>query len=79
LKAITQDLFPAVKDVMVTEFGFSEPFESSFSTLQDSLWDLRRADYLQGFLDNILLAITEDKVNVTGAFVWSICEFAVRF
>jgi len=77
LKAITQDLFPSVKDIMVSEFGFSEPFESSYTTLQDTLWDLRRADYLQGFLDNILMAIHHDKVNVTGAFIWSICRFCI--
>jgi len=74
LKAITQDLFPNVKDIMVSEFGFSEPFESSYTTLQDALWDLRRADYLQGFLDNILMAIHHDKINVTGAFIWSIYD-----
>ena len=34
-------------------------------------------DYIQGFLDNILLAIVEDKVNITGAFVWSICTFSL--
>lgn len=33
-------------------------------------------DYIQGYLDNILLAIVEDKVNVTGAFIWSIRTFS---
>ncbi|CAZ79232.1 unnamed protein product [Tuber melanosporum] len=77
LKAITQDLFPSVGEIMVSEFGFSEPFESSFTNIQDALWDLRRADYLQGFMDNILMAIHHDKINVTGAFIWSICKFCL--
>lgn len=73
LNAITKELFPAVKDVVVSEFGFAEPFESLYTNIQDATWDLRRVDYLQGFLDNTLAAIVEDGVNVTGAFVWSIC------
>jgi len=74
LNHITKELFPSVKEIMVSEFGFAEPFESDYTNLQDAIWDLRRADYLQGFLDNILLAIHEDDINVTGAFAWSICE-----
>lgn len=76
LKTITRDLFPRIPDIMVTEFGFSEPFESDYTTIQDAIWDLKRADYLQGYLDNILLSRTVDKVNVTGAFIWSICEYS---
>lgn len=74
LKAITKELFPAVKEIMVSEFGFAEPFESDYTDIRDATWDLRRADYLQGFLDNILLAIHEDGINVSGAFAWSICK-----
>ncbi|KAF8446765.1 glycoside hydrolase superfamily [Terfezia claveryi] len=79
LNHITKELFPTVKEIMVSEFGFAEPFESEYTNLQDAIWDLRRTDYLQGFLDNILLAIHEDGVNVTGAFTWSICEFNPLF
>jgi hypothetical protein len=56
LNVITKDLFPAVPDIVVTEFGFAEPFEGLDDSLGNILWDLRRADYYQGFLDNILLA-----------------------
>lgn len=77
LNHITKELFPSVKEIMVSEFGFAEPFESECTNLQDAIWDLRRTDHLQWFLDNILLAIHEDEVNVTGAFTWSICEFNV--
>jgi hypothetical protein len=78
LNHITKELFPAITDIQVSELGFAEPFESSFTNVQDATWDLRRADYIQGSLDNILLAITEDHVNVTGAYVWSICKSPIH-
>jgi len=60
LSVITKELFPAIKDIVVTEFGFAEPYEGQGTSLGNILWDLRRADYYQGFLDNILAAITHD-------------------
>jgi beta-glucosidase/6-phospho-beta-glucosidase/beta-galactosidase len=69
LNKITKELFPAVPDIQVTEFGFAE-----LSSLQTILWDLRRADYYQSYLDNILAAIVEDGVNVTGAWGWAIFD-----
>jgi beta-glucosidase/6-phospho-beta-glucosidase/beta-galactosidase len=74
LKTITTELFPSVPDIMVTEFGFAEPFESKQPTLNAVLWDLRRSDYYQGYLDNILAAIVYDGVNVTGAWGWAIFD-----
>jgi beta-glucosidase/6-phospho-beta-glucosidase/beta-galactosidase len=74
LSKITKDLFPSVPDIQVTEFGFAEPFESSLTSLQTILWDLRRSDYYQGYLDNILAAIVYDGVNVTGAWGWAIFD-----
>jgi beta-glucosidase/6-phospho-beta-glucosidase/beta-galactosidase len=74
LKHITSVLFPAISDIVVTEFGFSEPFEGQWTKLAPALWDLRRADYFQHYLDQILLSITEDKVNVTGAWGWAIFD-----
>jgi hypothetical protein len=65
LNVITKDLFPTVPDIVVSEFGFAEPFEGQLSTLQTILWDLRRSDYYQGFLDNILLAKTVDSKSST--------------
>ncbi|RDW95084.1 hypothetical protein BP5796_00847 [Coleophoma crateriformis] len=67
-------LFPNVTDIVVSEFGFAEPFEGKSDSLDFILWDLRRADYLQGFLDNILAAKVVDGVNVTGAFGWAIFD-----
>lgn len=57
---ITKELFPTIPDIVVSEFGFAEPFEGQQTSLPEILWDLRRADYYQGFLDNILAAKVED-------------------
>jgi beta-glucosidase/6-phospho-beta-glucosidase/beta-galactosidase len=76
LNFITKVYFPssAAKGIMVTEFGFADPDEAGFNTLPQILWDLRRADYIQSFLDNILAARVLDKVNVTGIFGWAIYD-----
>ncbi|PQE24683.1 glycoside hydrolase family 1 protein [Rutstroemia sp. NJR-2017a WRK4] len=74
LNVITKELFPTAPDVVVSEFGFAEPFEGELNNLQSILWDLRRADYYRGFLDNILAAKVVDGVNVTGAFGWAIFD-----
>lgn len=75
LKAITEDLYPSIPDIMVTEFGFAEPFEGHFTDVNQILWDLRRADYYQSYLDNILASREIDGVNVTGALGWAICKY----
>ncbi|KAH6665616.1 glycoside hydrolase superfamily [Halenospora varia] len=67
-------LFPTISDIVVSEFGFAEPFEGKQTSLANILWDLRRSDYYQGFLDNILLARNVDGVNITGAFGWAIYD-----
>jgi beta-glucosidase len=74
LSFITKDYFPKVPSIVVSEFGFAEPAEGSFDTLEQILWDLRRADYIQSFLDNILAARVLDGVNVTGAYAWAISD-----
>lgn len=74
LKHITTVLFPSIPDIIVSEFGFSEPFEGQWTKLAPALWDLRRSDYFQNYLDQILLSITEDKVNVTGAWGWAVFD-----
>lgn len=60
LNVITKELFPTVGDIVVSEFGFAEPFEGEMGSLGEILWDLRRADYYRGFLDNILKAKVVD-------------------
>ena len=74
LRHIAHELFPTVPDIVVSEFGFAEPFEAQWAALPPALWDLRRADYLQQYLDNILLAIHVDGVNVTGAWGWAVFD-----
>jgi len=76
LSFIANKYFPKVasKGIVVSEFGFSDPYESSFDTLAQILWDLRRADYMQGYLDNILAARALDGVNITGIFAWAIYD-----
>jgi beta-glucosidase len=74
LSFITKDYFPTVPSIIVSEFGFAEPAEGSFDTLEQILWDLRRADYIPSFLDNILSARVLDGVNVTGAYAWAIYD-----
>ncbi|GAB7351092.1 hypothetical protein MBLNU459_g1559t3 [Dothideomycetes sp. NU459] len=74
LKVITTVLFPSVPDIMVSEFGFAEPGEAQLTSLSTILWDLRRADYYQSYLDNILASIVYDGVNVTGAWGWAIFD-----
>lgn len=65
-------LFPSVPNIVVSEFGFVEPNEGELTDITQVLWDLRRSDYLQAYLDNILAARVIDGVNVTGAFVWAV-------
>lgn len=48
LSTITKQLFPAVPEIQITEFGFSEPFESRWENVDEATWDMRRADYFQG-------------------------------
>ena len=79
LKTITTVLFPSVPDIMVSEMGFAEPFEADLTSLTNILWDLRRADYFQSYLDNILASIVYDGVNVTGVWAWAIFDSKLRY
>lgn len=74
LNVLTKELFPSIPDIVVSEFGFAEPFEGQQNSLSTILWDLRRADYYQSFLDNILAARAVDGVNVTGAMGWAMYD-----
>ncbi|KAJ9626236.1 hypothetical protein H2203_003868 [Taxawa tesnikishii (nom. ined.)] len=65
---------PKGKDIVLSEFGFAEPFESDFTSYPDQLFDQRRQDYFQGYLNNLLAAKVEDGVNVTGAIAWGIFD-----
>jgi hypothetical protein len=61
------------KGVAVTEFGFSEPFESSKVLLQDILYDTIRASYYHDYMEAILMAIAEG-TDVIGSLAWSFVD-----
>jgi hypothetical protein len=61
------------KGVAVTEFGFSEPFESSKTLLQDILYDTIRASYYHDYMEAILMAIAEG-TDVIGSLAWSFVD-----
>ena len=65
------------KGVAVTEFGFSEPFESSKTLLQDILYDTIRASYYHDYMEAILMAIAEG-TDVIGSLAWSFVDNYVR-
>jgi beta-glucosidase len=69
-------LFPSLRNssILISEFGIAEPFESRRTIKNEILWDLRRADYFQSYLDEVLLAVTEDGVNVEGTWGWAIFD-----
>lgn len=72
LNVLTKELFPSIPDIVVSEFGFAEPFEREMEQLggtETILWDLRRADYYQGFLDNILAARVFDRTFAPPPFL----------
>ncbi|CAG4968970.1 unnamed protein product [Colias eurytheme] len=48
--------------------------ENGFSTASDELDDVTRIQYYRDHLEQVLLAITEDDVNVTGYTAWSLLD-----
>jgi beta-glucosidase/6-phospho-beta-glucosidase/beta-galactosidase len=65
---------PKGKDIVLTEFGFAEPFEDNLTVLPDRRYDQLRVDYFTSYLNSLLAARVEDGVNVTGAFAWAIYD-----
>lgn len=57
-------------EIIVAGFGFSEPDESKRTPAQ-ALTDDMRCDYFAQNLEALFKAVTEDKVNVTGALAWA--------
>lgn len=61
--------------IMITEFGLSMNANSkSASILQDIQFDLPRSEYYLSYLEEILKAIWEDGVHVTGVLMWSFVD-----
>lgn len=61
-------------EIVVIEFRFAEPGKAALDLLSAIQWDLRRADYYQGYLDNILATRVYNGVNVTGVWGWAIFD-----
>jgi len=61
------------KYIVVTENGVDVPDESSLPIIQ-AINDTFRVDYYSDYLENLLAAIQEDKVDVRGYFAWSLLD-----
>ncbi|KAK7517447.1 glycoside hydrolase superfamily [Phyllosticta citriasiana] len=59
--------------ILITEFGFAEPFEAQKTLLQDILMDQQRSAYFKGFMEGVLMAIAEG-TNVVGTLAWSLID-----
>ncbi|KAJ5626041.1 glycoside hydrolase [Penicillium lagena] len=65
---------PKGKDIVLTEFGFAEPFEDDLTEEPDRRYDQLRLDYFVSYLNALLQAKVEDGVNVTGSIAWGIYD-----
>ncbi|KAK8182831.1 glycoside hydrolase superfamily [Phyllosticta citribraziliensis] len=68
-----QDTWKPRGGILVTEFGFAEPFEAQKTLLPDILLDQQRSAYFKGFMEGLLIAIAEG-TNVVGALAWSLID-----
>jgi beta-glucosidase/6-phospho-beta-glucosidase/beta-galactosidase len=68
-----KDTWAKDKPIVVSEFGFAEPFERQKTYLQDILFDPIRASYYHDYLRAILIALSEG-VNVIGCLAWSFVD-----
>ncbi|KAE9613680.1 putative beta-glucosidase [Lupinus albus] len=58
--------------VVITENGMDDP-NSAFISIEDALKDVKRIDYLKGYLSELLASI-KDGCNVQGYFHWSLLD-----
>jgi len=59
--------------IVVSEFGWAEPYEELKTLKQDILYDPGRTMYYRNYMQAILMAISEG-VNVIGCLAWSIAD-----
>ncbi|XP_065862227.1 putative beta-glucosidase 41 [Euphorbia lathyris] len=71
--------------VIITENGMDDP-NRPFTPLNKALQDDKRIEYHRDYLSNLSAAISEDKCDVRGYFVWSVLDnwewnsgYTVRF
>lgn len=59
--------------IVISEFGFAEPFETYKTLLQDVLTDQIRSDYFKGYMEGVLIGLA-DGLNVMGTYAWSFVD-----
>lgn len=64
---------PPLGRIMLSEFGFAEPYEVYKELVPDILMDQIRSDYYKGYLEAILIGLSEG-INVMGCFAWSFVD-----
>ncbi|WCJ31314.1 beta glucosidase 41 [Euphorbia peplus] len=71
--------------VVITENGMDDP-NTPFVPLNKALQDNKRIEYHRDYLSNLSAAISQDKCNIRGYFVWSVLDnwewnsgYTVRF
>lgn len=67
-----QDTWPS-GGIVVSEFGFSEPYEELRTSLADIVTDPIRSMYYRDYMKGILMALAEG-VNVIGSVAWAITD-----
>jgi beta-glucosidase/6-phospho-beta-glucosidase/beta-galactosidase len=60
----------------ISEYGFTEPLERSFTELYQFKEDITRTTYFLTYLGEALLSIHEDGIPIAGAFSWAIMDNA---
>ncbi|KAK7712933.1 hypothetical protein SLS63_012222 [Diaporthe eres] len=85
LHYITDKWQPPEGRIVVSEFGFAEPFEVYKTLVPDILTDQIRSDYYRDYMEGILIGLSEG-LNVLGSLAWSFVDnlewssgFQVRF
>lgn len=59
--------------ILISEFGFAEPYEVYKQLVPDILTDQIRSDYYKGYMEGILIGLSEG-INVMGCFAWSFVD-----
>lgn len=85
LRYIDATWAPPAGRILISEFGFAEPFEVYKKLVPDVLTDQIRSDYYKGYMEGVLIGLSEG-INVMGTLAWSFVDnlewssgFQVRF
>lgn len=73
LHYITDTWQPPEGRIVVSEFGFAEPFEVYKTLMPDILTDQIRSDYYRDYMEGILIGLSEG-INVLGSLAWSFVD-----